>query len=130
MTLVDPLDSRPVHFIGIAGAGMSALAELLARRGVHITGTDANPMSAPDLAAYGILVSPPDISPMKAARAVVYSSAIPAAHPEMVAARALGLPLVRRAEALAEAVQGGTLVGISGTHGKTTTTVMRIFAHC
>ena len=124
MTLVDPLDSRPVHFIGIAGAGMSALAELLARRGVHITGTDANPMSAPDLAAYGILVSPPDISPMKAARAVVYSSAIPAAHPEMVAARALGLPLVRRAEALAEAVQGGTLVGISGTHGKTTTTVM------
>ncbi len=124
MTLVDPLDSRPVHFIGIAGAGMSALAELLARRGVHITGTDSNPGNAPDLAAYGVFVSPPDASLVHAARAVVFSSAIPASHPEMVAALALGLPLVRRAEALAEAVQGGTLIGISGTHGKTTTTVM------
>lgn len=124
MTLVDSTDARPVHFIGIAGAGMSALAELLARRGVHITGTDSNPSSAPDLARYGIVVSPPDVSLVHAARAVVFSSAIHAAHPEMVAARALGLPLVRRAEALAEAVQGGMVIGISGTHGKTTTTVM------
>lgn len=124
MTLVNPADSRPVHFIGIAGAGMSALAELLARRGVNITGTDANPAGAPDLALLGITVHAHDASLVKQARAVVYSSAIPAAHPEMTAARELGIPLVRRAEALAEAVAGGTLVGISGTHGKTTTTVM------
>lgn len=124
MTLVDPTDSRPVHFIGIAGAGMSALAELLARRGAKVAGTDANPTGAPDLATLGIAVHAHDAALVQQARAVVYSSAIPSSHPEMEAARRLGLPLVRRAEALAEAVSGGTLVGISGTHGKTTTTVM------
>ena len=122
--LLDRADPRPVHFIGIAGAGMSALAELLARRGVRIQGTDANPAGAPDLARYGIAVAAHDASLVAGARAVVYSSAIAAAHPEMVAARAAGIPLVRRAEALADAVSGGTLVGIAGTHGKTTTTVM------
>ncbi len=122
--LLDRTDPRPVHFIGIAGAGMSALAELLARRGVRIQGTDANPAGAPDLARYGIAVAAHDAALVSGARAVVYSSAIAASHPEMVAARAAGIPLVRRAEALADAVSGGTLVGIAGTHGKTTTTVM------
>jgi UDP-N-acetylmuramate--alanine ligase len=122
--LLDTSDARPVHFIGIAGAGMSALAELLARRGVAIQGTDANPDGAPDLARYDIHVSAHDAAMVETARAVVYSSAIPATHAEMVAARAKGLPLVRRAEALAAAVSGGTLVGVAGTHGKTTTTVM------
>jgi UDP-N-acetylmuramate--alanine ligase len=122
--LLDTTDPRPVHFVGIAGAGMSALAELLARRGVAIQGTDANPAGAPDLAKYGVLVSPHDDRLVAGARALVYSSAIPANHPEMQAARAAGIPLVRRAEALADAVSGGTLVGVAGTHGKTTTTVM------
>lgn len=122
--LLDTADPRPVHFVGIAGAGMSALAELLARRGVSIQGTDANPTGAPDLAKYGITVSPHDDRLVAGARALVYSSAIPATHPEMQAARAAGIPLVRRAEALADAVSGGTLIGVAGTHGKTTTTVM------
>ena len=122
--LLDRTDPRPVHFIGIAGAGMSALAELLARRGVRIQGTDANPAGAPDLARYGITVAAHDAALVAGARAVVYSSAIATSHPEMVAARAAAIPLVRRAEALADAVSGGTLVGIAGTHGKTTTTVM------
>ena len=122
--LLDTSDARPVHFVGIAGAGMSALAELLARRGVAVQGTDANPTGATDLAKYGIPVSLHDASMVKAARALVYSSAIPASHPEMQAAREAGIPLVRRAEALADAVSDGTLVGIAGTHGKTTTTVM------
>lgn len=122
--LLDTTDPRPVHFVGIAGAGMSALAELLARRGIPIQGTDANPSGAPDLAAYGIAVRAHDAEMVRGARALVYSSAIPAMHPEMVAARALALPVIRRAEALADAVSGGTLVGIAGTHGKTTTTVM------
>ncbi|AMW06664.1 hypothetical protein GEMMAAP_07780 [Gemmatimonas phototrophica] len=103
---------------------MSALAELLARRGVIIQGTDANPGGAPDLAKYGITVREHDAAMVAAARALVYSSAIPVSHPEMVAARAAGIPVIRRAEALADAVSGGTLVGIAGTHGKTTTTVM------
>ena len=122
--LLDTTDARPVHFVGIAGAGMSALAELLARRGVAIQGTDANPGGAPDLARYGITVREHDADMVAEARALVYSSAIPATHPEMAAARAAGIPVVRRAEALADAVSGGTLVGIAGTHGKTTTTVM------
>ncbi len=122
--LLDTTDARPVHFVGIAGAGMSALAELLARRGVAIQGTDANPGGAPDLARYGITVREHDAGMVAEARALVYSSAIPATHPEMAAARAAGIPVVRRAEALADAVSGGTLVGIAGTHGKTTTTVM------
>ena len=122
--LLDTTDPRPVHFIGIAGAGMSALAELLTRRGVRVAGTDANPAGAPDLAALGVQVSLHDAALVEQARAVVYSSAIPASHPEMMAARALALPVIRRAEALADAVSGGVLVGIAGTHGKTTTTVM------
>jgi UDP-N-acetylmuramate--alanine ligase len=123
-TLLNRDDPRPVHFVGIAGAGMSALAELLARRGVPIQGTDANPAGAPDLVRYGIPVSAHDASIVAQARALVYSSAIAPTHPEMRAARAAGIPLVRRAEALADAVSGGQLIGIAGTHGKTTTTVM------
>jgi UDP-N-acetylmuramate--alanine ligase len=89
-----------------------------------VQGTDANPGGAAALRALGIAVSAHDPALVSGARAVVFSSAIPAAHPELQAARAAGLPLVRRAEALAAAVAGGPLVGIAGTHGKTTTTVM------
>lgn len=122
--LLNTADSRPVHFVGIAGAGMSGLAALLARRGVAVQGTDANSHGAPDLARLGIAVHAHDAALVSAARAVVYSSAVPSTHPELVAARALGLPVVRRAEALGEAVSGGTLIAVAGTHGKTTTTVM------
>jgi UDP-N-acetylmuramate--alanine ligase len=125
MPLVDPADPRPVHFVGIAGAGMSALAELLHRRGVAVTGCDQRPENAPDLAALGIPVATGhDPAHIAGHRAVVVSSAVPKEHPELQAARAAGIPVVRRAEALAEATGGGRLVGIAGTHGKTTTTVM------
>lgn len=117
-------DQRPIHFTGIAGAGMRALAELVARRGVSVQGTDANIGSTDDLRSMGITVSLPDESIVARARALVYSSAVHADHPEIVAARNAGIPVIRRAEALAAAVNGGTLIGIAGTHGKTTTTVM------
>jgi UDP-N-acetylmuramate--alanine ligase len=124
MPLLDPFDTRPVHFVGIAGAGMSGLAELLVRRGVRVQGTDANPDGAPDLVALGVAVQAHDAALVAGARALVYTSAVLPTHPELVAARALGLPVIRRAEALGEAVQGGTVVAVAGTHGKTTTTVM------
>ncbi|MFL5576007.1 MAG: UDP-N-acetylmuramate--L-alanine ligase [Gemmatimonadaceae bacterium] len=125
MPLIDPRDNRPLHFVGIAGAGMSALAELFARRGVAVTGCDANLAGADDLRRLGIqVVSGHDASHVAGARALVVTSAMPKDHPELVAARERGVPVVRRAEALGEAVSGGTLVGIAGTHGKTTTTVM------
>lgn len=125
MSLIDPNDHRPVHFMGIAGAGMSALAELCARRGAVVTGCDQNSEGAGDLARFGITaLRGHDASHVEGHRALVVSSAIPKDHPEIARARSLGIPVVRRAEALAEATAGGRLVGIAGTHGKSTTTVM------
>ncbi|MGH7713849.1 MAG: UDP-N-acetylmuramate--L-alanine ligase [Gemmatimonadaceae bacterium] len=125
--LLDAGDPRPVHFVGIGGAGMSGLAELLVRRGVRVSGCDSNPSpeSIQDLAQHGIQVitghSPEHVP---GARALVVTSAMPRDHPEVEAARTAGIPIVRRAEALAEATRGGEVIAIAGTHGKTTTTVL------
>jgi UDP-N-acetylmuramate--alanine ligase len=125
VTLLESSDPRPVHFMGIAGAGMSALAELFARRGVGVTGCDAMPGTNEDLRRLGITVAAGhDPAHVDAVRAVVVSSAVPKDHAELARARHLGLPIVRRAEALGEAVKGGQVVGVAGTHGKTTTAVM------
>jgi UDP-N-acetylmuramate--alanine ligase len=129
MSLLDPDDPRPVHFMGIGGAGMSALAELFARRGVRVTGCDVAAGGAEDLRRFGIVpVTGHDPAHVRdgslGARALIVTSAIPKEHPEVAAARAAGIPVVRRAEALGEAVNVGTLVAVAGTHGKTTTTVM------
>jgi UDP-N-acetylmuramate--alanine ligase len=125
MTSIDSSDQRPIHFVGIAGAGMRALAELIARRGVAVTGCDANPGPTEDLAALGISVvkghSPDHVD---GARELIVTSAMSRNHPELARARELGIPITRRAEALGRAVAGGRVVGIAGTHGKTTTTVM------
>ena len=111
--------------MGIAGAGMSALSELFRRRGAAVTGCDIAPDGAPDLGRLGIsVVAGHDPAHLEGARAVVVTSAVPRDHPEILRARELGLPVVRRAEALGEVVKGGDLVAIAGTHGKTTTTVM------
>ncbi|HEX6535402.1 MAG TPA: UDP-N-acetylmuramate--L-alanine ligase [Gemmatimonadaceae bacterium] len=125
MSLFSPSDPRPVHFMGAAGAGMSALAELLSRRGITITGCDANPGATDDLERLGIQVwTGHDPAHVDGARAVVVTSAVPRSHPELERARSLGVPVIRRAEALAEAVSVGEVIAIAGTHGKTTTTVM------
>lgn len=131
MPLFAPNNPRPLHFMGVAGAGMSALALLARKRGVAVTGCDNKPESAGALEAMedvrraGAVVSAghsPDH--LDQARALIVSSAIPRDHPEVERAHALGIPVVRRAEALAEAVSTGRLVAIAGTHGKTTTTAM------
>jgi UDP-N-acetylmuramate--alanine ligase len=124
MRLLDSADPRPVHFVGIAGAGMSALAELFVRRGIPITGCDANPAEASDLRRLGISVGPHDPAHVNGARALVVTSAMPKDHPELQRAREWGLPVIRRAEALGEVTHGRELVAVAGTHGKTTTTVM------
>jgi UDP-N-acetylmuramate--alanine ligase len=125
MPLLDPADSRPIHFVGIAGAGMSALAELFTLRGVLVTGCDAHPENAPDLARRGIAVQNGHApSHVDGARALIVTSAMPKNHPELARARELGLPVIRRAEALGEATAGTVLVGVAGTHGKSTTTVL------
>jgi UDP-N-acetylmuramate--alanine ligase len=124
MALLDSNDKRPVHFVGIAGAGMSALAELFLRRGVTVTGCDANPAGAADLERLGVKVTTHDPAHVDGARALVVTSAMPKNHPELERARQAGIPVIRRAEALGEVTAGRELVGIAGTHGKTTTTVM------
>ena len=114
-----------MHFVGIAGAGMSALAELLVRRGANVTGCDNSLAGAADLQRLGLsLQQGHDPSHVEGARAVVVTSAVPKNHPELERARSLGIPVIRRAEALGEAVAGTTLVAVAGTHGKTTTTVL------
>jgi UDP-N-acetylmuramate--alanine ligase len=125
MTLFRPGDPRPIHFMGIAGAGMSGLALIARHLGVAITGCDADLSGAADLAALGVpLLQGHDPSHVAGARAVVVTAAVTPQHPELEQARDAGIPVVRRADALGEVVAGGTLVAVAGTHGKTTTTVM------
>jgi UDP-N-acetylmuramate--alanine ligase len=125
MDLFDPADSRPVHFMGIGGAGMSALALVARRRGVAVSGCDPDPSGAADVAALGAtVVQGHDPTHVEGVRAVVVTAAVPSDHPELARARRLGVPVVPRKQALADLVAHGRVVGISGTHGKSTTTVM------
>jgi len=125
MALFDPADSRPVHFMGIGGAGMSALALVARRRGVAVSGCDPDPAGAADVAALGAMVHQGhDPAHLDGVRAVIVTAAVPSDHPELARARQLGIPVVPRKVALAELVAQGRVVGISGTHGKSTTTVM------
>lgn len=115
---------KQIHFIGIGGIGMSGIAEILANLGYTVTGSDiglnANILR---LQQVGIDVhighAPENI---QGAQVVVVSTAVKADNPEVVAARALKIPVIRRAEMLAELMQLKFSVAISGTHGKTTTT--------
>lgn len=125
MELFDPADPRPVHFMGIGGAGMSALALVARRRGVAVSGCDPDPSGASDVAALGATVhTGHDPSHVAGARAVVVTAAVKPDHPELAQARQSGIPVVPRKEALAALVAKGQVVGIAGTHGKSTTTVM------
>ena len=131
MRFFSPADPRPVHFIGVAGAGMSALAVLLRHRGLAVTGCDRDPdgpggaASSGDVRrAGGVVTAGHDPSHVEGAQAVVVTAAVPPDHAELERARALGIPVVRRADALAAAVAPGLVVAVAGTHGKTTTTAM------
>ena len=123
MDLFNPADRRPVHFMGVGGAGMSALAVLACRRGVVVTGCDTDLAGAQDVIASGAQVMlGHDPSHVTGTRAVVVTAAVPDTHPELEQARAAGIPVVPRKEALGGLVNGMTVVGAAGTHGKTTTT--------
>ena len=119
-------NERPVHFMGVGGAGMFPLAELLLRSGGRVTGCDMKASQAvQDLEALGGLVAVGhDATHMERASALVVTAAVPGDHPEIQAARNAGIPVLKRAEALGAWVSQGTVVGIAGTHGKTTTTAM------
>jgi UDP-N-acetylmuramate--alanine ligase len=124
---------RPVHFMGIGGAGMCALAELVLRTGGRVSGCDQKQSEAlTDLARLGAEVSVGhDAAHVTGASALVITSAVPQDHVELVAARKAGIPILKRAEALGAWVDAGTVIAIAGTHGKTTTTAMttEVLAH-
>jgi UDP-N-acetylmuramate--alanine ligase len=121
-----PFALGPVHFIGIGGIGMSGVAEIMLRLGYAVQGSDAKAGANTErLAGLGARIFiGHDAGHLAGAAAVVYSSAIGADNPEMAAARDAGVPLVRRAEMLAEIMRAQFSVAVAGTHGKTTTTSM------
>ena len=126
---MDDLAFRPgstVHFVGIGGAGMSAIAKVLLERGVAVTGSDLKASRpATLLEAMGARVSiGHDAAHVSGADAVVVSSAIPDRNPELRAARAAGIRVAARGEALAALLRDRRSIVIAGTHGKTTTTSM------
>ena len=119
-------EASRVHFIGIGGAGMSAIAKVLLERGVRISGSDLKRSRASTvleamgaevhIGHQGGLVDGADI--------VVRSSAIPEGNPEMRRAAEMGIPVLARGDALASLLRGRKSIVVAGTHGKTTTTSM------
>ena len=115
---------RRVHFVGIGGAGMSGIAEVLATQGYQVSGSDlAESAVTRRLASLGIrIVVGHAAANVEHADAVVVSTAVAPANPEVVAAREHGIPIVPRALMLAELMRFKQGIAVAGTHGKTTTT--------
>jgi UDP-N-acetylmuramate--alanine ligase len=117
----------PLHFVGICGAGMSALAELALHMGVQVTGCDTNLTEAvvAPLRKLGAQVwQGHDPAHVDHAGAVITTAAMSPDAPELAAAQDLGIPVIKRAQALGGIVNRGTVIAVAGTHGKTTTTAM------
>ncbi|MEW5422788.1 UDP-N-acetylmuramate--L-alanine ligase [Amorphus sp. 3PC139-8] len=121
-----PSDIGPIHFVGIGGIGMSGIAEVLANLGYTVQGTDiSESANVKRLREHGIQVAiGHDAAHLGNAAVVVVSSAVKRDNPELMAARARLLPVVRRAEMLAELMRLKQSIAVGGTHGKTTTTSM------
>ncbi|MFT4012948.1 MAG: UDP-N-acetylmuramate--L-alanine ligase [Paracoccus sp. (in: a-proteobacteria)] len=121
-----PGELGPIHFIGIGGIGMSGIAEVLMTLGYQVQGSDAKRSKITDrLEALGAAIfEGQSAQNIGEAGVVVISTAIKKGNPELEEARRRGLPVVRRAEMLAELMRLRSNVAIAGTHGKTTTTTM------
>ncbi len=119
-----PRSLRPIHIVGIGGIGMSAIADVLHAQGYTVQGSDQkDSANCQRLRAKGIAVAIGHAADnLRGAGFVVVSTAVKPGNPELDAARALGLPVIRRAEILAELMRAFRTISITGTHGKTTTT--------
>lgn len=119
-------ESGAVHFMGVGGVGMCALAELFVRRGRSVTGCDLRPGASTErLRSMGVRVDEGhDSAHVQDANSVVVTAAVPEDHPELAAARDRGIPILKRAAALGAVVNEGTVLAVAGTHGKTTTTAI------
>ncbi|TDK43216.1 UDP-N-acetylmuramate--L-alanine ligase [Antarcticimicrobium luteum] len=121
-----PTDIGPIHFVGIGGIGMSGIAEVLLNLGYRVQGSDLKSSAITErLAGLGAQVFEGQRAEnLEGAEVVVISSAIKPGNPELDEARRRGLPVVRRAEMLAELMRLKSNVAVAGTHGKTTTTTL------
>ena len=123
-----------VHFVGICGSGMCGIAEILQRLGYEVSGSDISTSFAKErFRKLGIKIfNQHKTANLDGVDMLVFSSAIPEDNPELKAARARGMPVVRRAEMLAEIMRFGFGIAVSGAHGKTTTTSMlaEVLAAC
>ena len=115
-----------VHFMGVGGAGMCALAELFVKRGGNVSGCDLRPGSSTDrLRTLDVQIHKGhEVSHVVGAAALVVSAAVPMDHPEVQEALQRGIPVFKRAEALGQWVNQGRVLAVAGTHGKTSTTAM------
>jgi len=118
--------SGRMHFIGVGGSGMSAVARLVAARGIDVTGTDQREsayfMALRD-AGMDVRIGH-DAAIVDGADAVVISTAVRATNPELLRAQELGIPVLHRSEALVYALENDRLIAVAGSHGKTTTSAM------
>jgi len=120
------MTAQRVHFIGIGGSGLSAIARLLVESGYVVSGSDRvlSPL-AQDLAAMGVRVDVGHRAEnIAGADLVIRSSAVPDDNPEVVAARQAGIPVLKRSEYLGQWMKNKIGIAVAGTHGKTTTTAM------
>jgi UDP-N-acetylmuramate--alanine ligase len=124
--LIDLSRPRRLHVVGVGGAGMSAVAAVLAAMGHQVTGTDLKATSSVErLRAQGVAVHVGhDAALLGEAEAVTMSTAVPPSNPEVLAARRRGIPVLRRAEVLAAIASCRRTVAVAGSHGKTTTSSM------
>ena len=119
-----PLSIGTIHFVGVGGIGMSGIAEVLHTLGYVVQGSDiAENANVRRLRAQGIKVAiGHDAANLGTAQVVVVSTAVKADNPEVTSARQRLIPVVRRAEMLAELMRLRWAIAVGGTHGKTTTT--------
>ena len=124
---------QPLHFIGVGGIGMSAIAGILADRGFAVSGSDPRDNAVlQDLRSRGVRVfreqSAATIAAIRSGTSrsplVVVSSAVPASNPELVEAQRVGLSVAHRSDVLAALIAGQTSIAVAGSHGKTTTSTL------
>ena len=120
---------KHIHFVGVGGTGLSAIAQVLLERGYRVSGSDRQASPATDhLAAQGAQVYIGHaVEHIQGVDLVVISSAVPVDNPEVTAARAQGLPVLKRNEFIGQMLEGQQTIAVAGTHGKTTTTAMIAF---
>ena len=124
MNFLENPSIKQIHCMGIGGIGVSGLAEILLKKGYRVTGSDItnNPMIS-RLQQMGAQISlQHEPNNIRHADALIYSSAITAQNPELMAAKRAGIPVIQRGQLLAELMQNYAGIAVSGTHGKTTTT--------